>query len=187
MPITRIKIVKEAALLFREKGYSAVTMRDLAAVLNIKAASLYNHISSKQEILQEIIITIAREFTSGMIRVKNLPLSNVEKLKLIVHLHVDLAIKNPNGMSALNSDWMHLKDKLDEYFKMRDDYEANFRMIVKAGMESGEIKNLDIDVIAYSMLTSLRSLYLWIPKIKTQELGTFSDGLAEVLISGINT
>ena len=90
-------------------------------------------------------------------------------------------------MSALNSDWMHLQDKLDEYFKMRDDYEANFRMILKAGMESGEIKNLDIDVIAYSMLTSLRSLYLWMPKTKTDELSSFSDGLAEVLISGINT
>ena len=182
-----MKILREAALLFREKGYSAVTMRDLAAVLNIKASSLYNHISSKQEILQEVIISIAKEFTTGMLKVKNQPISNVDKLKLIVHLHVDLAIKNPNGMSALNSDWMHLQGQLDEYFKMRDDYEANFRMILKAGMESGEIKNLDIDVIAYSMLTSLRSLYLWMPKTKTDELSSFSDGLAEVLISGINT
>ena len=97
MAITRVKILREAALLFREKGYSAVTMRDLAAVLNIKASSLYNHISSKQEILQEVIISIAKEFTTGMLKVKNQPISNVDKLKLIVHLHVDLAIKNPNA------------------------------------------------------------------------------------------
>lgn len=187
MPITRSQILREAALLFREKGYSAVTMRDLAAVLNIKAASLYNHISSKQEMLQEIIITIAEEFTLGMNNVKHQPISNVEKLKLIVHLHVDLAIKNPNGMSALNSDWMHLEERLADFFSMRDDYEANFRTIVMAGIESGEIKNLDIDVIAYSLLTSLRSLYLWMPKTKSHELKSFSDGLAEVLISGINT
>ena len=48
------EIVKTAAKLFKEKGYSAVTMRDLATAMGIKAASLYNHINSKQEILKEM-------------------------------------------------------------------------------------------------------------------------------------
>ena len=44
------EIINVSAKLFRQKGYSAVTMRDIATVLDIKAASLYNHIKSKQEI-----------------------------------------------------------------------------------------------------------------------------------------
>ena len=43
------EILTAAAQLFKAKGYSAVTMRDLAQALDIKAASLYNHIKSKQE------------------------------------------------------------------------------------------------------------------------------------------
>ncbi len=35
------EIVRVAAKLFKEKGYSAVTMRDLATEMGIKAASLY--------------------------------------------------------------------------------------------------------------------------------------------------
>ncbi len=38
------EIVRKAAKLFKEKGYSAVTMRDIAKDMGIKAASLYNHI-----------------------------------------------------------------------------------------------------------------------------------------------
>jgi len=57
------EIIKTATKLFKEKGYSAVTMRDIAKAMGIKAASLYNHINSKQQILTDIIISLAEEFT----------------------------------------------------------------------------------------------------------------------------
>ena len=65
-PTRKEEIIKSAAQLFLERGYSAVTMRDLAKELGIKAASLYNHISSKHEILESLIISVAEEFTVGM-------------------------------------------------------------------------------------------------------------------------
>ena len=55
-PDRKAEILSVAAKLFRERGYSAVSMRDLAQALDIKAASLYNHITSKQEILVLIVI-----------------------------------------------------------------------------------------------------------------------------------
>jgi len=44
------EIIETAKTLFRERGYKSVSMRDLAKVIDFKAASLYNHISSKEEI-----------------------------------------------------------------------------------------------------------------------------------------
>ena len=78
------EIVRVAAQLFKEKGYSAVTMRDLAAEMGIKAASLYNHITSKQDILQTIIISLAEEFTEGMNKVIRSEKSSIEKNLLSV-------------------------------------------------------------------------------------------------------
>ena len=86
------EIIKTAAKLFEKKGYSAVTMRDLAKAMGIKAASLYNHINSKQEILKEIIISLAEEFTEGMKQIKTSPGSSIDKLKEIVKLHVNNSI-----------------------------------------------------------------------------------------------
>jgi AcrR family transcriptional regulator len=187
MESRKAEILRTAAGLFREKGYSAVTMRDLASALGIKAASLYNHIASKQEILQKIVISIAEDFTSGMERIKGQSGSSIDKLTAIVHLHVELATQNPDGMSALNSDWMHLEDRLNDYIRMREAYETNFRSIINQGIQAGEIKDMDVNTIVFSMLTTLRSLYLWIPKKNIERSSSFSDELAHVLINGINT
>ncbi|WP_296314037.1 TetR/AcrR family transcriptional regulator, partial [Winogradskyella sp. UBA3174] len=103
------EIVRVAAKLFKEKGYSAVTMRDLATAMGIKAASLYNHINSKQDILNAIIISLAEEFTEGMKLIQSSQNTCIDKLKTIIELHVKISSQNIYGMASLNNDWMHLE------------------------------------------------------------------------------
>jgi len=179
------EIIRVAAELFKNKGYSAVTMRDLASAIDIKAASLYNHINSKQDILKVIIISIAEDFTSGMQSIIDSKKSSISKLRDVIALHVRLASNNINGMAALNNDWMHLEDQLDFYLKLRSDYENNFMEIIKSGIETKEIKNCNPEVIMFSILTTLRSLYLWIPKKEALNANELSQNLNQVLIDGI--
>ena len=181
------EIIVKAAALFKDKGYSAVTMRDLATALGIKAASLYNHIDSKQAILQDIILSIAEEFTAGMETILKDEGSSINRLNQIIQLHVNIASKNADGMAALNTDWMHLENKLEYYLSLRDTYENNFRKIIIDGIEQGEIKDENVEVILFSMLSTLRSLYLWIPKKEALNIDELSDSLSAILISGINT
>jgi len=49
------EIMKAAARLFRDKGYAASTLRDIAAAAGMKAGSLYYHFDSKEEILDAIL------------------------------------------------------------------------------------------------------------------------------------
>lgn len=180
------EIIKTAAKLFKEKGFSAVTMRDLATAMGIKAASLYNHISSKQEILKAIIISLAEEFTNGMKLIKSSNSSNIEKLRQIVILHVNITSKNPYGMASLNNDWMHLEEQLEYYLELRYTYEFDFIEIIKSGIQSNEITNSNPEIIMFSLLSTLRSLYLWIPKKEDINSAQLSEQLSQVLIHGIN-
>ena len=52
---TKTAIIKAATLLFSERGFAAVTVKDIAAAVGIKDASLYNHFKSKQAIFDAII------------------------------------------------------------------------------------------------------------------------------------
>jgi AcrR family transcriptional regulator len=180
------EIIKTAAKLFKEKGYSAVTMRDLATAMGIKAASLYNHINSKQDILKAIIISIAEEFTDGMNTIMESESSNISKLKSVVALHVKITANNTNGMASLNNDWMHLEDHLEYYLKLRNEYESSFVSIIKEGVANSEIKKMNPEIIMFSMLTTLRSLYLWIPKKEDLNANDLANNLNQVLIEGIN-
>ncbi|NND51123.1 MAG: TetR/AcrR family transcriptional regulator [Flavobacteriaceae bacterium] len=180
------EIVQTAAKLFKEKGFSAVTMRDLAKEMGIKAASLYNHINSKQDILKDIIISLAEEFTQGMQLIKSSDAPSLDKLKKIVNLHIDITSRNPYGMASLNNDWMHLEEQKNHYLKLRHRYEDDFRQIINEGITRNEIKKSNSDVMLFSMLSTLRSLYLWIPKKEDLNTETLSQNLSEVLIDGIN-
>lgn len=179
------EIIHKSEILFKEKGYSAVTMRDIATVMGMKAASLYNHIKSKQEILSIIILSLAEEFTAGMDAIVVSEKTTLEKLQEIIALHIRITINHPNGMASLNADWMHLEEKLDYYFELRDGYEENFRKIIVVGIEKNEISAVNPEVLLFSMLSTLRSLYLWIPKKDEVSLTDLDADLSKVLLKGV--
>jgi len=51
-PTTKEKIMDAAIMLFSDRGYDLVSMRDIATKVGIKAASIYNHFPSKKDILK---------------------------------------------------------------------------------------------------------------------------------------
>ncbi|MCK0108717.1 TetR/AcrR family transcriptional regulator [Flavobacteriaceae bacterium S0825] len=180
------EIIQTSAVLFQKKGYSAVTMRDIAKAMGIKAASLYNHIKSKQEILSEIIISLAEQFTEQMKIIKNSDDNSIDKLKQIVALHVNTTSNNQFGMASLNNDWMHLEAELEYYLKLRKNYENDFRGVIEEGIQGSELINGNPEVMLFSLLSTLRSLYIWLPKKEDLDIEKFTTELSLVLINGIN-
>jgi AcrR family transcriptional regulator len=180
------EILHVAAKLFRERGYNAVSMRDIAKELDIKAASLYNHISSKQEILELTIIRIAEGFTNGINVIYNQDISVKEQLTQLVELHINLTLADPDAMACVNNDWMHLaKQELDYFIQMRNRYEDKFRSILKKGISSGEIADLNVELMLFSMLSTLRTLHLWYGRKKSLQPAQLKADMTRVLLQGI--
>lgn len=180
------EIINVSAKLFRQKGYSAVTMRDIATALDIKAASLYNHIKSKQEILVLIVIDIAEEFTQSINAIEKTKTTSVLKLKNLIEHHIDITIRNADAMACLNNDWMHLPEvELKKYILMRNNYENNFKKIVKKGITNKEIKVLNSDVIIFTLLSTLRTLYIWYGKKKNLTPNILKQDMTKALLKGI--
>ena len=53
--LTRRRILDAAAGLFRQNGYAAVSLRDIAGAVGLKTGSLYYHFDSKERLIEEIL------------------------------------------------------------------------------------------------------------------------------------
>jgi AcrR family transcriptional regulator len=180
------QIVRTAAQLFKQRGYSAVTMRDLAAAMEIKAASLYNHISGKQEILTQLILEVAHKFTNGIEVIKADGDSAFAKAEKLIALHIQIAVEHTDALAVMNTDWMHLEGAAyEEYIALRKKYELDFKQILSDGISNGEFKDLSVETLLFNLLSTLRSIYLWIPKKSKEEIRVLKKELPRILLTGI--
>jgi TetR/AcrR family transcriptional regulator, biofilm operon repressor len=62
----REKILFVSIDLFAQKGYDKVTLREIATMVGIKAASIYNHFQSKEDILEQIANYFSEQLQSGV-------------------------------------------------------------------------------------------------------------------------
>ncbi len=182
----KYEILKAAALLFRNKGYSATTMRDLAKEVGVEAASLYNHIKSKQEILSILLLNIADEFTNGITEVEQEDISPLEKIKKLIALHISITVEYTNSISLVTQEWRHLEgDTYQEFNNKRKDYEIRFKNILESGILSGEIKDVNPDIAMFSILSTMRWLYAWYSKKDDFTIEELEQQFCGVLIDGL--
>lgn len=179
-------IFQAAAKLFREKGYAATSMRELALHVGLEASSLYNHIKSKEEILQEICLRNAGKFTNGMkVIQENSNLNSLQQLEEIIRLHVRIASEDISSVTVFNDEWKHLNEPvLSDFLKQRKQYEKAVKAIIQEGIEMGLLKKVDIEVALFSFLTSLRWIHYKFSKgrISSERL---TENLKNILIFGL--
>lgn len=155
-------ILTKAAGLFKIKGFNATSMRELADAIGIEAASLYNHINSKSELLQLICFKIANEFTVHLDQIENSKGNNIKKLEAMIRFHIQMVLKKFNEVFVANHEWKHMQEPyLSNFLNQRKSYEKRLIGIVKEGIKNKEIKKIEPQIIIFTILSAVRGLELW--------------------------
>jgi hypothetical protein len=68
---------------------------------------------------------------------------------------------------------------------MRNTYENDLRGIIIQGIEHKEITSQNIDIILFSILSTLRTLHLWYRKRSDLSENTLKKDITEILLKGI--
>lgn len=179
-------ILEAAAVLFRDKGYPATSMRDLARAVNLQASSLYNHISSKQDILREICFGNARRFLLGIDHIEQHHRSATDRVAALIELHIQIATEDVTSITAFNDEWRHLEEPaLTRFREWRKQYEARFRRIIEEGMENGEFRAGDPQITLYTVLSSLRWVYDWYGPNRRVSSGKLSESIINIIMGGL--
>src|SRR5580698_1797672 len=129
---TRQNIRLTAQKLFRERGYAAIGMRELAKAVGIEAPSIYNHYKSKDDLLREICFDIAGQFFKAFeAAVDADEKSATKKLRAAIKGHISVIANNLEASSVFFHEWMFLEEpNLAQFKKQRHEYELKFRDII---------------------------------------------------------
>lgn len=179
-------IVQKAATLFKEKGYKAASMRDLAEVVGVEAASLYNHISSKAELLHIMCLDVANRFNSKMDEVETETIPAKEKIEELLRFHIQEMLNNFEDVYVSDREWKHLSDPyLSNFQNQRRTYRKRFAAIIEEGIRKKEIKKIDASTAVLIMLhaiSGIESFHRSKQRISAKDL---EENMVTILLNGL--
>lgn len=179
-------ILKKAAALFKSKSYSASSMRELADVVGVEAPSLYNHIGSKSELLQEICFKTGSQFTEQIEHIKMSNLSTVAKVEAVIRFHIEIMAGNFDEVYVANHEWKHLNEPyLTDFLNIRRNYEKSMMGLIEEGIARKEIKAVHPYVTVLTILSAVRGLEYWQRNKKNVPLQVLEDDMVNQLLNGI--
>lgn len=163
------KAIFDACLkLFYENGFTETSMRDISEVLKINPASLYTHISSKEEILEWIITPYVDTATNAMAEFHCIERSFSQQFRCMVEKNIEIST-DTKMLSDVFKRYLHMVDKKIQ--KRYADFSAEYLSLLTRSLIHYKIeKHIDFDpeTAARFLIHSMNNSYKWVPSHYTK-------------------
>jgi AcrR family transcriptional regulator len=147
-----------AAELFRERGYGATTTRELSSRLGVKKASLYHHISSKEDLLFEISVESLRRIGTA-VRAACEAAPEDGRLSALIDAHLMVALADRDMHTTMLVEMRALSaGRKAEVLAKRDDYERYVEAVIEESQGAGRVRG---DISPKYLTLALLNLLNW--------------------------
>jgi AcrR family transcriptional regulator len=183
----RTEILHAALRAFRERGYHATTLDDIAERLGVGKTALYHYFPDKEAILfachQESLAELDR-----ILRGARRYASATERLAYVIREHVRVMTDTLEG-SPLAFEVPALSPARQRpIIAARDRYELALRRMITEGIAAGEFREVESKIAAFAILGAINWIARWYRpegSLHAQELGRqFADHLVGGLTCG---
>lgn len=148
--------------LIAKYGYEAMTLRDLAAQVGIKAASLYNYFSNKQEFLSTVLKTVMRDLLMEFTEKVDFQPTTYQRFEAMIGVHLHFHTERRKEVFIGN---MELRSLDEENYRMvtrlRSEYERRVRQIIEDGVKEGIFKVSDCNLTTKALISMLTGICTW--------------------------
>jgi TetR/AcrR family transcriptional regulator len=157
----RSKEILRAALRgFRERGYHATTLEDIAERLGVRKTALYHYFPDKESILyachQESLAELDR-----IIKGAKALETAAERLGFVIREHVRVMTDTLEG-SPLAFEVVALSpERQRDVIAARDRYERALRRIIAHGIEDGEFRAVNPKIAVFAILGAINWIARW--------------------------
>jgi AcrR family transcriptional regulator len=187
-PRERAEEVYATALrLFREKGYHATSMQDIAAALGLYKGSLYHYIGSKQDLLVQVFERAMGSLLSDVEAiVADGSLAPSQQLRLVVQAHVEAVASNLDALTVYLHEFRALAgESLEKVRAQRERYRALVSAIVERGIGRGDFATQDAGVATLALLGMCNWVAQWYRsggRLSAREIGA---AFADLILDGL--
>ena len=166
--LSRRRAIEDVASdLFREHGYAGTSIRDIARALSVQGASLYAHVTSKEDVLWAIVDRAATRFEAAADRAEaeaqaHRPGDSAEAIAALVEAHVEVITADVDEAGVFVNEWRALgEERRRSILERRDAYQARFRRHIEAGIADGDFAMTDPSIATSSILSALNGIAAW--------------------------
>ncbi len=158
----RERILAAAVQLFAQYGYHAATMRDIARISGIQAASIYYHYASKQALLVEIMDTHMRGLNANLQRIVQASTPVQQRLHEAIANHIRLHTTYKAEFFIIDTEIRALEDEQrSAILALRDQYESMLQSLLREGIEQRIFRQVDIKVASYALIAMCTEVATW--------------------------
>lgn len=178
--------IREAAIdLFSRNGFHATGVSELAIASELGVGALYYHITSKEQLLWEVLQVHIDEAAAAAEAVLESDLDPVEKVRQLVHHHVRIIVDHAREVRIYVRDAEAVTgDRAEVLQEGRQRVEDAWRAVFTDGVAQGVLVT-DDHVVVNGILGMLNMLYLWFRPDREDSPDAIADKLCKVLLSGI--
>ena len=166
--VSRRRAIEDVASdLFRANGYAGTSVRDIARAMSLQGASLYAHVTSKEDVLWAIVDRAATSFEAAADRAeadaeRRRPGDPVEAISMLIRAHLEVLTDDVGEASVFVHEWRALgPERRLAVLERRDAYEARFRRRIADGIALGAFALVDPAIASTVLLTALNGVATW--------------------------
>jgi AcrR family transcriptional regulator len=177
--VSRQDILRAAARVLQRNGYEATTMKDIAAEVNLTAASLYHHFDNKDTLLLAVLEAGIEQIIGEIEPIAHSNRSSADKLRRMIAAHLIGLTENTAVGAAMvfeikslvndkvpsnngsHPDITTVIERREAFVTRRDQFEDLFRFVVREGMERGEFRPVDVPIFVKTMLGAHNWVSVW--------------------------
>lgn len=184
--MTRDDILDAAAQVFRQKGFNGASMQDIAEAVNLQKASLYHHVTSKQEILLALLDRALGMLTDHIagIAAQDLPVD--QKLRQMMCAYLIALADNSDLSSVLLFEHRSLDKKSHaRHVPQRDKFEALWRDAINEGVRTKVFDCADTGVAVRALMGVMNWTLTWYRPDGGKPIEIIADEYADLMFNGL--
>lgn len=186
-PSKEQEIITVAARLFKEKGYRATTLEDIAAAVGMLKGSLYYYIRSKEELLYLVVRDPIRQAYNRLDDIVNAALPVRVKIAQAIENHMTLYHQHYPHIAVYLHDYHHLMQQLQQnVIETPKHYQRLWAVLLQQGVDAGELRSdLNVKVSGYAILGMCNWVYRWYNPHGTLSAEAIADIFTTLVLEGL--